>query len=270
MPMTKVDWPAPGAANWTAAIDIWKDWVTGLIRLSLTNYTNQSAPDIAAGSLCEIGGSYFYAASNQTPTGTPTTGQLNYIYIEDDGDVKYSTTAPTWNDAMQAWMNGTDRAVAVLYYDSGTGNYWPKWVLHDQDSMPEEIEMPLLPYGAGTGTANLGWLRFNGQGRMRSLILPKEALITELRGWGSSPNSNVFLQLNLYLSPLNGTGTTLMAQCQWNNTSGLQSDTSITSPLIDISTNVYILQGIEVSGLGNGDLYGAIVRYYAPPSPKQR
>jgi hypothetical protein len=157
MALTQIDFPAEGAADWTDFIDMAKDWIVGHINIGLTNFDNDSLPAIAQGSKCEIGGSYFFAASDQAVTGSATASSVNYIYIETDGDVVWSTTAPTWDDTKSGWYNGTDRAVARLYRD-GSSNYLDKYVYsQNQISVIREVDAGglLLPKVLDIGDWNM-------------------------------------------------------------------------------------------------------------------
>lgn len=246
MPMTKIDWPSTGAADWTDAIDIWKDWITGLIRLSVTNYDAAGAPAIEAGSLCEIGGSYFYAASNQTPTGTPTTDDINYIYIEDDGDVKYSNTDPTWNAAMQAWMNGTDRAVLAFWFD-GT-NYYCKTIMRTQDNFVEEVtyNVPLCGYSTDPVGIQLKGRRIqfisilNDEGYIGLDDFKPGDYVRQLNAYCSAHTANS-VEIDLRYSTHTSSAETLMASCSPNAT-GQFTDSSITDPLIDLENRCYWIE----------------------------
>ena len=256
MPMTKIDWPTTGAGTWTDAIDIWKDWMTGVIRLSLTNYDSDSAPQITQGSLMDLGGSYFYAATAQTPTGSPSSNVFNYIYVETDGDVKWSTTAPTWNDAQQAWINGTDRAVGGCWYD-GT-NYRAKWVYTNQHAgpQPRTIDVPMtgssedLTDAEGEG----GGINFtNAGGAAVSLFCPLpymdkfyvESLITY-----SYSQTGGTLTVYLREGSLTATGGTAMAS-NAHSSSGILTDTSITSPFMMYEDHQYYIEA-ECDSTGFG------------------
>ena len=111
----------------------------GFIGLSLTNYDNNSVPQIAADSCIEISGSIFQFPSNDSITGTPSSGNINYIVltVSGSGDSQIVTaswatgtppTAPTWNTSKQGWYDATNakRYVGGCYYAGG--NYTDKWV----------------------------------------------------------------------------------------------------------------------------------------------
>ncbi len=144
MAMTQTDFPSVGATTWTDDIDIRKDWIIGHINIGLTNFDNDSLPAIAQGSKVEIGGAYFVAASDQAVGGSASASTVNYIYIETNGDVVWSTTAPTWDDTKSGWYNGTNRAVARVYRD-GSSNYIDKYVYSEnQISSIREVNAGVL------------------------------------------------------------------------------------------------------------------------------
>ena len=110
----------------------------GFIALSLTNYDNDSEPQIVAGSVVEISGSLFQFSSNDSVSGTPVTDSINYIMLEVSGSGdsqtvsgSWTTTAPTWNDAKQGWYDatGNKRYVAGCIYD---GTYYNHKFLFDK------------------------------------------------------------------------------------------------------------------------------------------
>lgn len=128
MAMTQIDYPTVGAASWTDDIDISKDWIIGHIGLGLTNFENDSIPEVAQGSKVEIGGSYFIAGTDQAITGSPTNDSINYVYIDTSGVLSWSDTAPARDDTKQGWYNGTSRAVAGSYFLTSGSVYSGKFV----------------------------------------------------------------------------------------------------------------------------------------------
>ncbi|KPJ86337.1 MAG: hypothetical protein AMS17_12890 [Spirochaetes bacterium DG_61] len=116
----------------------------GFIAFSLTNFDNESEPQIAAGSVIEISGSLFKFDSNDSIGGTPTSGQINYIILEVSGSGdeqtvsgSWTTTAPSWNDAKQGWYDatGNKRYVGKCYYDGL--NYTDKVVYSNNRSLTD-------------------------------------------------------------------------------------------------------------------------------------
>jgi hypothetical protein len=114
--------------------------------VSLTNFALTTAPEIANGSIIEIGGAIWEASGgNEAIAGWAGIGNGNdvYIYIDAAGAATFSTTAPTWDTAKQGYYNGTDRAVAGLYkVDAAT--YFEKYIIKDVNSIINHKE-----YGTG-------------------------------------------------------------------------------------------------------------------------
>jgi len=128
--------PAYKALDWTAFVTQVEYHRRGFIALSLTNYDNDSVPQIAVGSLVGINFSLFVFASAGSIGGTPQTG-TNYIRLEVSGEGNYqtvdavwTTTTPTWFDSKQGWYDATGekRYVAMCEYDGATA-YTEKRVL---------------------------------------------------------------------------------------------------------------------------------------------
>jgi hypothetical protein len=118
----------------------WQDFITqveyarkGMMGLSLTNYDNNSLPQIASGSWAEVAGSIYKWTSNDSISGSPSSGNINYIALIPGGSGSsayvtptWTTTAPVWSDAHQGWYDGTSRYVGGCWYD-GT-NYRHKFL----------------------------------------------------------------------------------------------------------------------------------------------
>lgn len=94
----------------------------GKHNLTLTNYDNTTAPEIAAGSVIEVNGALYEFTANTVISGSPSDGTV-YIYFVPSGDPDpdirtatltptYTNTAPTWSDSKQGW-----------YGTGGSANY---------------------------------------------------------------------------------------------------------------------------------------------------
>lgn len=95
--------------------------------LSLTHFADALEPQIAAGSLCEIGGALYEFAANESITGWAGIAVSSAVYIKlvaagASVTAAFTTTAPTWNTTLHGWYSGTDRYIGGLYKDAG-GNY---------------------------------------------------------------------------------------------------------------------------------------------------
>jgi len=107
----------------------------GLHSVSLTNYDNTSAPQIAAGSVVEVNGALYKFTANETITGSPTDGTV-YIMIVPSTTTctaEYINTAPIWSDDKQGWYgtSGTSnyRYLEYIIYKSAS-SYYPKEIFN--------------------------------------------------------------------------------------------------------------------------------------------
>ncbi|HUT86626.1 MAG TPA: hypothetical protein VMX15_00880 [Candidatus Heimdallarchaeota archaeon] len=102
----------------------------GYMAVSLTNYDNDLEPEIAEGSVLEIGGAVYEAAADEPITGWGGIGNSNDVYILIDAGTLgavFTLVAPTWSTTKQGWYDGLDRYVGKLYKD-GAGAYTLKRV----------------------------------------------------------------------------------------------------------------------------------------------
>jgi len=119
-PNTGADWP-----------DAWQQLEytrKGKLGLSLTEWESTTVPQIGSGSWAEVAGSIYKWVSNDSITGTPSSGEINFIKLVPggSGDTAYvtptwTTDAPSWSDSYQGWYIGTSRYVAGCVYD---GTYY--------------------------------------------------------------------------------------------------------------------------------------------------
>jgi hypothetical protein len=150
--------------EWFGIVDQIEKQRLGFLALSLTNYDNDSEPQIAAGSVVEISGSIFQFSSDDSIGGTPTSDQINWIMLEvsGSGDSQsvagtWTTTAPTWNDAKQGWYDaaGTKRYVGKCYYD-GT-NYLQKMIFSPFRGLSDRNGNEVVALRAETKRNATGW-----------------------------------------------------------------------------------------------------------------
>lgn len=260
MSMTKIDFPVVGATDWTNFIDITKDWIIGHNGISLTNYENDTLPAIAQGSKVEIGGSYFYAGSDQAVTGTPASGFINYIYIQTDGTVVWSTTVPAWDSAKTGWYNGTDRCVGGVYYD-GT-NYGGKFILRGQDSWPL-----MNASGPPTGNVRTGsiatdgyrWV-WSGNGWVTFILpVPHNSYIWKASCWGNTGGGNMTVSISRNAHIVTGGQTVIAQMSQLGGTTFALTDTTINQPYVDLSSGSYFVKAEITSYSSTAYLYGVML-----------
>ncbi len=77
----------------------------GLMLVTLTNFENTSAPEIARGSICDVANTLFESAG-ESILGTAVEG-MNYIKLiptsDDNIAAYYTQSAPTWNAELGGW-----------------------------------------------------------------------------------------------------------------------------------------------------------------------
>lgn len=124
----------------------------GMLALSLTNYDNDSEPQIAAGSIVEIGDAIFQFTAAESITGWGSIGNNNDVYIKlvvagTAVTAEFTTAAPTWDLAKQGWYGtggaALHRHVAKLYKD-GAGAYTLKRMLTRRREYIETADIAAL------------------------------------------------------------------------------------------------------------------------------
>lgn len=95
--------------NLTAIMQNENALAKGFHKVSLTNWSTTTVPQVAAGSIVEIDGALYTAESNETIIGSPADG-LVYIKSVPSSSIasfEYSTTEPIWNTEKQGWYSAT-------------------------------------------------------------------------------------------------------------------------------------------------------------------
>lgn len=117
---TKINNYSEGDKNLSSLMNSTDNQRRGYHAVSLTNWTNTNAPLISAGSTLEIGGALVEFQSDESISGTPTSGQNNYIIINSSAfTASWSTVAPVWNDEKQGYYSGTNRYLEYMVFVSG-------------------------------------------------------------------------------------------------------------------------------------------------------
>ena len=143
--------PINGAADWSDFVDFTQRIARGYHGVSLTNYENDSEPQVAAGSGVEVGGAFyeFTALESITGWGAISNDTVAYIKVVPAGaaiTVEFVAAAPTWSTSKQGWYVGNDRYLFDLSRGASSGVYSSK--------------RALLPWGArGNLTGNLTGLK---------------------------------------------------------------------------------------------------------------
>lgn len=113
----------------------------GLHQVSLTNYNNTSASQIAAGSVVENNGALYKFDSNESIAGSPSNGTV-YIRLVPNGDTitaEYTNTAPTWSDSKQGWY-GTGGDANKRYIEFQLFLSSTQWVIKFDSTLRWDME----------------------------------------------------------------------------------------------------------------------------------
>ena len=107
----------------------------GKMALSLTEFGTTNEPEIAAGSVVEIGGSLFVVTVDEAITGWAGIGNDTDAYIRlvpgvggADFAAEFTTTAPTWSASKQGWYHDIKRYVGGLRRGASAAAYENKWI----------------------------------------------------------------------------------------------------------------------------------------------
>ncbi len=123
MAITALNDYAIGDTNLTAIITTLDKTYKGKALITLSEYDTTAAPVLEVGSIFENNGALFIIdTSDITPTGYAGISNSTTFYIVYDasaGAFIYSSSAPTWSDALQGWYSGNDRYFFSMYKDSG-------------------------------------------------------------------------------------------------------------------------------------------------------
>lgn len=116
----------------TVALTQIEDQRLGYQAISLTNFTADTEPQIAAGSKVEIGGALFEFTGNESVTGWASIGDGSSAYIKltvsgSSVTASWTTSAPTWSTSKQGYYSGLDRYIGGCYRVNST-TWRAKWL----------------------------------------------------------------------------------------------------------------------------------------------
>ncbi len=121
-----------------------EDQRLGKQAISLTHYDDNLEPQIAAGSVVEIGSALFEFSALESITGWAGISNNSDVYIKltvsgASVTASFTIAAPTWDTAKQGWYSGAERYIAYLRKD-GSGLYTRKLLLllPGKESLPAE------------------------------------------------------------------------------------------------------------------------------------
>ncbi len=121
---------AVGDVNLTAMMETLNITYKGKSEVTLSNYDNDTAPDVKVGSVFDCNGSIFeVTSSDETPSGysgIANDTMFYLIYSASLNEFIYTATAPAWSDSKQGWYDGNNRYFFSMYKDSGGTLYYGK------------------------------------------------------------------------------------------------------------------------------------------------
>ena len=148
---TEVNLYGVGDVDLTALMNTTDLQRVGYMALSLTNFAADTLPAIAAGSLCEVGGTLFSFGIEEAITGWAAIADDTDAYIKlvpagatpDTVTAEFTDTAPTWSDAKQGWYgtvaSANHRYIGGLYRDDAA-SFDRKWLYDCTDTTIRAIK----------------------------------------------------------------------------------------------------------------------------------
>jgi hypothetical protein len=264
--------PATGA-DWATAWEQAEYTRKGKMGLSLTEYFTGTIPQVASGSWAEVAGSIYKWTSDDTISGTPTSGVLNFIKLVPSGTGVSSIVTPTWDMNPPAWSAvyqgkyyGTSRCIGGCYYD-GT-NYLLKWVQDRRDIGPYTewitATMGFVPsgdtWGAGLAEPRGLTLQFNsnplitGDGVYLQVFAQDNDIVTGLYIETTSATNSTVVTFTLQRinvdETVNNMAEVELACTGTTNASG--NDTSVSYPIIDNENYIYAVYVRTTTGTVTG------------------
>jgi hypothetical protein len=228
MAVSQIATPSPGASDWSDFTTQVEKQRKGFIAVSLTNFATTSVPQVAAGSVLEIGGSIYQVTSAETINGSVTSSSTNYILFDSSTpEFQWTTTAPTWSDDKQGYYDAGEakRYVGGCYYDGS--DYTDKFVYgnnHKRRQSGEKIEYLSTTADFGestvTGYALVDWAGtlydendsdYNHGWSYSDAGIPLGATVTGIRvGWDDTGDGGMAITYDVYEREGSDGGT-------WNN-----------------------------------------------------
>jgi len=277
MAATKISDYAKGGDNWTELLTTIEKQRKGYLGISLTNYDNNSLPAIAAGSYFEISGALYGFESEEAITGSPSSGNTNYIYINGTTFIPvWTTTAPTWSDAKNGWYDAgeTHRYVGGCYYDGS--NYSGKWVYQKGSNRitsnckfggrverKYSVSFPAAFWDDNLETIiKTEYINFQSSSDTDVYVavnLPDGAVITNLYSYArfvATGNINIRLER----SPVDTIDDELLVS-NAHSTTGYLNNSSISNPTVNNEDYTYAVRISHYNHNGHAYVYGIVLTY---------
>ncbi len=135
MAVRKINDFSVGDTNFTAMMETLNKAYKGQSQITISEYDTDLEPVVKVGSVFDCNGSQILVESgDETPTGYSGISDSTTFYLYYDESAEefiYNETAPAWNDILQGWYNGNDRALFSMYKDSGGTLYESKTKLQN-------------------------------------------------------------------------------------------------------------------------------------------
>ncbi|HSV96768.1 MAG TPA: hypothetical protein VLM75_07520 [Spirochaetota bacterium] len=133
----------------------------GLCSVSLTNYDTTDEPEIAAGSVVEVGGTLYEFGADEAIGGSPADG-LVYIKLIPSGasvTAEFTNDAPVWRDDLQGWYQSAisvNRYLPFEIFLSST-QYIKRVFRHDVNTNIAHFREEQASGTPGGGIASTNW-----------------------------------------------------------------------------------------------------------------
>ena len=150
------------------------------LKVSITNYDNNSTPSVQGGSSFDSKGIPVDIIADATPTGyggISVSSVFYLVYDDSTGTFFYTETEPTFLELYQGWYDGDDRYLFSMYKDSGGTLYKFK--------IPMEGKEQLSTFTAGD-------LKLNASFDMTVTDITSYHKVGEIRCFGVGPLKGTF------------------------------------------------------------------------------
>ncbi len=143
--------------GWRAEIEISSFMKKGHYNIFISEYNSYDESDILAGSTVDIRGVIYTFTTDQTPTGTVSTG-INYIRMNED-TLEYSIVAPVYNYELQGWYDSSTNLKRYIYqFEYNDPVYSGKVQITDKSSQVIQIKEKTDELKKGTHSTMMSFM----------------------------------------------------------------------------------------------------------------